>query len=345
MVNDGINPETGRPISRILKPNGYFETYNEAYAALVEYNKSPYDLDLTKITLYDVFMEWKEEYFKSISLSSIQTHMSSWNWCDELKGVPIRNIKARHIRKCLDDCTKESMKMKVKNLLCLVFDYAVENEYVDKNYARDLKYKIDEKVQNEHKAFTEEEMNTLWKAVLHERYIDTILIQCYTGFRPQELGNIKIEDVDLESGFIRGGMKTEAGKNRLVPIHEKIKGLVRMKYRVAKSIGSDYLINYPKKDDQNDTKMTYNRYSWFFSEAMKSVGFEGHRAHDPRKTFVTMAAKYNVDRYAIKMIVGHAITDVTEKVYTERDPEWLKEEINKIEKGKIREIDSTAVYE
>ena len=36
---------TGRPICNPLKPESYFQTYNEAYMALVEYNKSPYDLE------------------------------------------------------------------------------------------------------------------------------------------------------------------------------------------------------------------------------------------------------------------------------------------------------------
>ena len=43
-----------------------------------------------------------------------------------------------------------------------------------------------------------------------------------------------------------------------------------------------------------------------------------------------MAKKYNVDEYAIKRIVRHPIRDITEKVYTDRDIEWLKEEIEKI---------------
>ena len=29
-------------------------------------------------------------------------------------------------------------------------------------------------------------------------------------------------------------------------------------------------------------------------------------------------------------MVGHQITDITEKVYTRRDPSWLAEEIRKI---------------
>lgn len=36
--------EEGRPISKLLKPTAYFETYNEAYEALLEYNKNPFDL-------------------------------------------------------------------------------------------------------------------------------------------------------------------------------------------------------------------------------------------------------------------------------------------------------------
>ena len=36
---------SGRPIAKLLKPKAYFKTYNEAYAALVEYNRNPYDLD------------------------------------------------------------------------------------------------------------------------------------------------------------------------------------------------------------------------------------------------------------------------------------------------------------
>lgn len=46
--------------------------------------------------------------------------------------------------------------------------------------------------------------------------------------------------------------------------------------------------------------------------------------------FVTMAKKYGIDEYAIKYIVGHSITDITEKVYTQREINWLKEEIEKI---------------
>ncbi len=55
-----------------------------------------------------------------------------------------------------------------------------------------------------------------------------------------------------------------------------------------------------------------------------------HRPHDARKHFVTAAKKAKVDEYAIKYMDGHKISDKTEKVYTQREFEWLKEEIEKI---------------
>ena len=42
------------------------------------------------------------------------------------------------------------------------------------------------------------------------------------------------------------------------------------------------------------------------------------------------AKKAGVDEYAIKYMVGHKISDITEKVYTQREFDWLKEEIEKI---------------
>ena len=44
----------GRPICKPLKPESYFATYNDAYAALVEYNKNPYDLG-TAITMQELY--------------------------------------------------------------------------------------------------------------------------------------------------------------------------------------------------------------------------------------------------------------------------------------------------
>jgi integrase len=77
--------------------------------------------------------------------------------------------------------------------------------------------------------------------------------------------------------------------------------------------------------------MEYYQYSNRFAEIIESLGLNPkHRPHDCRVTFVTLAKKYNVDEYAIKRMVGHAISDITEQVYTHRDLDWFISEIEKI---------------
>lgn len=56
--------------------------------------------------------------------------------------------------------------------------------------------------------------------------IDVILLQCYSGWRPQELCLIKLKNVDLENWTFMSGMKTKDGFNRIVPIHSGIRPLV-----------------------------------------------------------------------------------------------------------------------
>ena len=65
----------------------------------------------------------------------------------------------------------------------------------------------------------------------------------YSGWRPQELGLIEMDRVDLDNWEFTGGIKTDAGIDRLVPIHPRIRELVKQKYDEAIRLGSDYLIN------------------------------------------------------------------------------------------------------
>ena len=86
-------------------------------------------------------------------------------------------------------------------------------------------------------------MEILWANVDKVLYVDVVLIQCYSGWRPQELGLIEMDRVDLDNWEFTGGIKTDAGIDRLVPIHPRIRELVKQKYDEAIRLGSDYLIN------------------------------------------------------------------------------------------------------
>lgn len=138
---------------------------------------------------------------------------------------------------------------------------------------------------------------------------------------------LRVADVSLEKRLAVGGTKTESGKNRVVPIHDRILPLVQRCYDEAVRHGNENLVTCMEGDNGI---MTYEKYRVRFGRAMKQLGLEQHKPHDPRKTFVTMCKAYGVDEYAIKRMVGHSIADITEKIYTDRTVEWFAKELSKV---------------
>lgn len=346
----GKNP-VGRPILKSLKPDSYFETYNDAYAALVEYNRNPYDL-APDLTVKDLYEKWSDSYFQNISDSSTRTITSAWAYCSSIYNMRAKDVRARHIKGCMEEgyrietkgakkgekvFASASTKSRIKSLFNLMMDYAEEYEIVDKNYARTFDLSEDiikEKEENtkSHIIFTETELQTLWKAAGTIQFVDWILIQCYMGWRPQELATIRLDEINMEERYMQAGMKTEAGKQRIVPIHSKIYDLVKVNYDYAMSISSAYLFNDRGQTHSGSLKMTYDKYSYRFDKVMKTLRLNPeHRPHDPRMTFITRAKKAHVDQFALKAMVGHKIDDITESTYTVRDVEWLREDLEKMQ--------------
>ena len=98
--------ETGRPIAKLLEPQAYFRTYNDAYAALLKYHESPYDLD-KNITMEELYERWSEEYFKTLTAkSSVRTIKSAWSFCSELYDIQVADIRVRHIKGCIEKGSK-----------------------------------------------------------------------------------------------------------------------------------------------------------------------------------------------------------------------------------------------
>lgn len=341
--------EDGKCVQKLLKPTAYFETYNAAYEALVEYNRNPYEIDKTNTTLKELYEKWFSEYRKTLKAkSSERTITAAWGYCSDLYDAPVKSIRARHIKGVIENgvatvngrekTPTPNIKGRIKSLFNLMFDYAVEYELTDRNYART--FNLSDEIVSEmdrqkraHIPFSKDELKILWKnADKHESYVDLLLYQCYSGWRPQELGLIKLDDVNLEKMEIRGGMKTDAGINRVVPIHPKVIGIVERYYNEAISANSEYLFNcFDGKTHSSSIKMTYDKYSYRLEKLIKAFELNPeHRAHDGRNTFITMCKNAGVDEYAIKYMVGHAIIDITESVYTKRDPLWLHNEIAKI---------------
>lgn len=343
--------EFGKPILKSLKPVCLFPTYNDAYNALVEYNKNPYDLDLD-MTVRELYEKWTDAYFNTSSNTYIRTITSAWAYCSSVYSMRVKDLRVRHIKGCMEEGFRietrgskkgekifptAGTKAKIKSLFNIMLDYAVEYEIVDKNYARnfvlsgDITKEISEN-KKDHIIFTEEELQILWDSIDRVKFSDWIIIQTYMGWRPQELATLRLDEIHFDDWYMQAGMKTDAGKQRIVPIHSKIKHLVKQNYDYALSIGSEYLLNDKGQTHAGSWKVTYDKYAARFKKVIDELKLNPeHRPHDPRMTFITRCKKAGVDEYALKEMVGHSIKDITESTYTVRDLEWLRDDLEKMQ--------------
>lgn len=93
----------GRPIYKSLSPKAYFATYNDAYAALIDYNRNPYDLN-KNITLGGLMELYRPYYYAhNDSISAQKRFEISWKYCSICRDVPVREFRQRHVRTILDE--------------------------------------------------------------------------------------------------------------------------------------------------------------------------------------------------------------------------------------------------
>lgn len=343
-----LNPKTGR-CKQNLKTLGYYASRAEAEAALVAYQECPYDLNTKDITFKELYEQWTEDYFKKLtSISSERTITSAYRYCSGLYNMKMRDIRIYHLQECMDkgyiipDRGKEKgqkryastcTKGRIKSMFNLMFDWAYAREIVDRNYARAFELDKETKIKQvrekrKNTIFSNEEIDLLWKNVDKIAFVDMVLCGIYSGWRPQELAILKIKDIDLELQVMYGGMKTDAGKDRCVPIHPLIQPLIEKRYAEAKELGSNYLFN--DINGQQGIYMTYDKYRGRFNKVVERLQMD-HHPHETRHTFITKAKRVRMEEYILKRIVGHAINDNTEKTYTHREIEELKAEMRKIE--------------
>lgn len=330
-----------------LKPQSSFATYNEAYEALIAYNKDPYVFEKT-MTVKEVYEAWLEEVTEKRLKNNIKMYRAAWRYCYIAYNVDFRNVRVSHIKACIEDSKikiasgryagkeigpTDAVRRSIKSLWNVLFDYAIEHGLVDKNVSREYIVHVKPGVDGhqKHIAFTDHEMDLLWKASETDKYACMVLILCYSGMRPSELCEMRRKNIDLVNDTMIGGMKTEAGRDRVIPIHHRIKHFIELFCQESESYSSEYLINRLDSMTKRGTQMRYESLKYRFDILMKSLEINpAHNPHDCRKHFITMAKKYELDEYAIKRIVGHQIDDLTERIYTERSNTWLKSEIEKI---------------
>ena len=340
--------ETGRSKQIVKTLGSNYKTKGEASRALAEYLNHPYDLNNKDITFSQLYQNWYDNFIPD-NQSYVYRVRAAYKYCSSIYNKKMRELTVLDMKNCIYKgtalCTRgkykgeqrlasPQTKESIKFLFNHVFAYATEARIIDRNYAKD--FSLDKKIIQEkdinHKdkiPFSTEEIDKLWESKDFVPFADMILYECYSGWRPGEIIQLKIADVDLKGGFIKGGIKSVSGKNRLVPIHHSVRPIVEKYYNEAIKIGSEYLFNDINK--KTGIGLSKDQYASRFNKVMDTLKFRKDLTpHYTRHTFITCAKKADINEYILKMIVGHKIKDLTEHVYTHRELEELTTEMNKI---------------
>lgn len=295
---------------------GYYATQADALIALAEHHKNGVDVDLSKLTLDETWQRWMVRVEKkNLSDSAMRAHKSVYSRLGKLLKMPMKDIKTAHLQDWMDSLdVKPGTKGKFKSTMSQVFDYAGQNDIVTKNYAKFIE--INEKIEKTGSIFTEDEIKVLWDNA-EDDVVQELLILIYTGMRIGEMLMISRENIDFEDGYMIGGNKTDNGKGRVIPLHDKILPLVK------RQLGDNkWLVQ-----SNRGVAMSYKNAALRFKQTFANLGFD-HKIHDTRKTAVSLMHTSGIPIETIRVIVGHSGKGVTEKVYLYKEPKELVEVIN-----------------
>jgi len=318
-ITTGYNDD-GKQIYKYL---GYYETRKEAMQELSMYSTNPYDVDLKNLTMQDIYERYVKTQKGKVGEGRMEAYRSAYTHLTHLLNMKMADIKTVHLQNLIDSMMEKVSTgtiRQTRSVISSLFKYAMKIDVIEKNYTDFIVMPRHKKV-IERKIFTEEEIALLWDNIKILDYADAILILIYTGMRINELLKLEKKNVNLENNTITGGSKTDAGKNRIIPIHPKILPLIikRMENK------TDYLI--PNKKESG--AYIYNNFRQNeFVKIMEQLGME-HTVHDTRHTFATLISNVSNNETAITGIIGHTNINMTKK-YTHTNIEEMRKEMEKI---------------
>lgn len=283
-------------------------------------------------TFAQLYEEWSVMHFKKISASGIYGYRTGYKHLTDIKDIEIDLLKTRDYQSCIDLCGEyytRSVCEKMKQVISQVCKYAMMNDYISKNYAEFLI--LPHKPKKEKQIFSNDEIKILWQHTEDNR-VRMILFLIYTGFRLNELFTITKDNVHIDKGYIIGGIKTEAGRNRLVPVtNDKIVQFVKLWLNTSPN-------QYLCRDDASNFRKRR------FYPCLAELGiispptyddrgnphYKSHLTpHCCRHTFASIAVKSGIAPEVLRKIMGHSNYSTTVTHYIHTDTEQLIEGMNK----------------
>lgn len=302
---------------------GSFKTRKEAEERRVAYITNP-DIKRTDLTFSDIFNEYQNTArYKLLSKSAQDVYHSSYKHCSPLYQLRFSDIRTAQFQSVVDAAAEkgfsQSTVQKVKLLFTTLSNYALQNDIITKSYADFVVLPKFE--QTEKRALTDLEIEKIGKAAQQgNKTAQWVYFLIYSGWRIGEFLELTPFNFDKEEYTLCGGKKTQAGKNRIVPVHENLKWILDC--QLSKKGETIFC-------QESGKPMTTNYFrKYMFKPLLRELDIDSNLTpHNTRHTFATKLKQAGADDFYRKKLLGHSNAGVTNSVYTHADVKNLRKTI------------------
>lgn len=310
VVTAGKEWKNGRIVQK-QRSIGVYATRREAQAALEEYNRTHFNLDMRSITFAEAFDILKQDY----TTDMLRVRTVSYNSCVSLHNmrlIDIRMYDLEAVAKSVEHLSKRTQAA-IRSLIHDVFQWGIANDVIVRDYSENMKFRRYKETKKK-SSYTKQEVQ---KVLKDGDCVQKILL--YSGMRIKELLDMPLSEVYEEDGILCFHVitaKTKAGI-RVIPVHSEIISLI--------PTDGDYVIQ---------PHISYVARRKQFVEWNESHGIE-HTFHELRHTFATYGKACGMDDFYRKALMGHAQSNVTDAVYTDAMIKDLHNQIELLDYSKV----------
>lgn len=254
--------------------------------------------DMTIHDLYEAYTSTKE--YDALSASQRGKMGIAWNRWKSMELRGIATVTVADLEDMIEQQTKSYYPARdMKVCMSHLYKIAIKREIVQYNKTDYVDIPFDTPAAKR-ECWTQGEVDALWKDYASHPFTAYILIMCYAGLRYGELSTILLENIHLDENYMVGGIKSEAGINREIPIHARIKPLIE-------SI-------IPKRRHKLLEMNEDNFYDAYW-EAIRRTGLRELPPHTCRHYFFSRMTSEGVQGGIIAEVGGHANYLTTLKNY------------------------------
>lgn len=182
--------------------------------------------------LHDLYLDGKT--YKQLSKSQQDKLSYAWKRLQPIELRPIADLTVDDLQRTVDEAASTYYPARdMKVLLSHLYELAMRREIVTIN--KSMNIDLPDAPRAKRETWTDADVDLMWQDYeAGNLFTGYILIMCYCGLRYGELATILLENVHLEERYMIGGIKTEAGIDREIPISARILPVIKTFYEARR---------------------------------------------------------------------------------------------------------------